>query len=210
MNEMIDGSTCPGNGCGENSKWGLVTSAIEQVLPLDDTAVRWGLKLFASSTSNTCLVTSGVEVAPALSTGATIATRIAATAPGSSTPTTAAVTAAGTYLASLSDGAPKFIVLVTDGVPTCGTAACDLMPNVANQCDDANAIAAVKSVHDTLGIPTFVVGIGIAPIGGGEATLSAMATNGGYPRAASPVYYPANTTADITASFMAIAATIAP
>jgi hypothetical protein len=41
-------------------------------------------------------------------------------------------------------------------------------------CDDANAIAAVKNVHDNLSVPTFVVGIGTAT-GGGDATLTAMA-----------------------------------
>ena len=120
------------------------------------------------------------------------------------------MTAAGNYLSSLADGAPKVIILVTDGIPTCGIADCDPAADIVNQCDDANAIAAVKLVHDALGIPTFVVGIGIAPTGGGETTLSAMAVNGGYPRPASPVYYPVNSSADITSAFMAITATIAP
>jgi len=60
----------------------------------------------------------------------------------------------------------------------------------------------VKTVHD-MGIPTFVLGIGTSS-SPGDGTLSQMAVNGGYPRAASPSYYPIDSASDLTAAFASI------
>lgn len=204
MAQTIDGMSCDGGLCGENSKWSLLTAAIEQALPMQGDSVRWGLKLFPHGNTQSCPVAEGTDIAPALSSPTAIDTLLGVTAPTGSTPTTAALMSAGRYLSGLNDGAPKFILLATDGVPTCGNAAC--AAGGAAQCDDANAIAAVQAVHDVLGIPTFVVGIG-TDIGGGESTLQQMAVAGGFPRAASPSYYPVASTADLTAAFQMIAAT---
>ena len=90
---------------------------------------------------------------------------------------------------------------------SCGTSACPVGSNLtANSCDDANAIAMVKTVHDQ-GIPVFVLGIGTsgAP---GDSTLSQMAINGGYPRNASPAYYPVDSGASLAATLGTITATI--
>ncbi len=76
-----------------------------------------------------------------------------------------------------------------------------------NQCDDANAIAAVKTVHDTDGIPTFVLGIGTAN-SPGDSTLSQMAVNGGFPRNDTPSYYPIGSADDLTQAFMSITQTV--
>jgi len=98
---------------------------------------------------------------------------------------------AAAYLKTLNDSNPKFILLATDGVPTCGTAACAAGVNdsgMPNQCDDANAIAMVKTVHD-MGYPTFVLGIGTSKAPG-DGTLSQMAVNGGYPRNGTPQLVP--------------------
>jgi hypothetical protein len=181
---------CPG-GCGANSKWSIATATVDAFLPTTETKVNWGLKMFASNTNNACAVSTLVEVAPAAMNAATIEARLAATLPGSQTPTTAALTNAASYLMSLNVPNPRFVLLVTDGVPGCGTSMCppgtegSLTPNT---CDEANAIAAVESLHD-MGIPVFVLGIGTAN-SPGDPTLSAMAINGGFPRNASPAYYP--------------------
>jgi hypothetical protein len=203
MKDKIDGTTCNG-GCGADSKWTQMTDALNLFTPTVEGSVNWGLKLFGSSSSG-CDVTGSAEVAPKIMNAAAIKTSIGKTTPGSSTPTTAAVTKAAAYLAGVNDSNPKFILLATDGMPTCGSAACapGTVTGNQNQCDDANAIAAVKSVHDSMGIDTFVIGIGTAN-GGGDATLTAMAQAGGHPRSATPAYYSVQSAAELTDAFKAI------
>lgn len=211
MNEDLDGNTCMGNaGCGANSKWSIATMTLASYLPTVETTVNWGLKLFASPTGNSCSVSNGADVAPKTMNAAAITQRLSQTTAGSSTPTTAAMNAAATYLKGLNDGNPKFILLATDGIPTCGMSMCAAGVNTGgstNQCDDANAIAAVKSVHDNDGIPTFVLGIGTAN-SPGDGTLSQMAVNGGFPRNGTPSYYPIGSADDLTQAFQSITQTV--
>ncbi len=118
MQEDLDGKTCTGNaGCGANSKWSVATTTLAAYLPMVETTVNWGLKLFASATSNACTVSNGADVAPARMNAAAVNARLGMTTPGSQTPTTAAVMAAAAYLKGLNDGNPKFILLATDGFP---------------------------------------------------------------------------------------------
>jgi hypothetical protein len=205
MNDGVDGTSCAG-GCGASSKWALLTAELGSVLSSNDTALSWGLELFASN--DACGV-SGVDVAPQLSNGATIATKLSLTSAASSTPTTAAITAAAAYLSKLTDGARKYIVLVTDGAPTCGASPCPLgSGNMTNECDDANAIAAVKHAYSDLGIPTFVLGVGAAGVA--EVTLTQLALEGGAPGAAAPFYYPVGSAGELSAAFATIVAIAAP
>jgi len=211
MNDDLNDQPCMA-GC--TSKWTTAVTTLTSYLPTV-TTVNWGLKLFASTSggggNSSCNVSMGTEVAPAANNATAIINRLNMTTAGSSTPTTAAMTAAAAYLKTLNDGNPKFILLATDGIPTCGKDACAAGVNTGggsmNQCDDANAIAAVKTVHDTDGIPTFVLGIGTAN-SPGDSTLSQMAVNGGFPRNDTPQYYPIGSAADLTQAFMAITQTV--
>jgi hypothetical protein len=203
MSEDLSGMTCTGTaGCGANSKWSVATTTLNGFLPTVETTVNWGLKLFGSSTQ--CVVSDQTEVAPMPMNAAAIMARLGQTMPGSSTPTTLAMMAAATYLKSLTDPNPKFILLATDGIPTCGSSTCVAGANAGGTtvCDDANAIAAVKAAAD-MGISTFVLGIGTAN-SPGDSTLSMMAINGGYPRNATPAYYPVGSAQDLSAAFMTI------
>jgi len=205
MNDQIDGTACKG-GCGANSKWTQMTQALEAFIPTVQDSVNWGLKLFASPSNGSCGVGNDAEVKPVTKNAAAIMAAIGGTSAGSSTPTTAAETAAAAYLKGLDDGFPKYILLATDGIPTCGSSMCAPGVNTggsATSCDDANAIAAVKTVHDAMGIPTFVIGIGTST-GGGDATLTAMAQAGGFPRAGTPSYYSVQSATELTAAFQAI------
>ena len=191
-----------GRNCGNNmpgcSKWDQTTAAINTVVG-QSSGINWGLKLFAND--NNCGVNPGAAVPVGPGTAAAIAAAIAATGPGGSTPTAAAVTTAGAYMATLTDANPKFILLATDGQPTCAGGA-------GNGADDAAAIKSVLDVFNgTPGFPTFVVGVATGP--GPDATLSQMAVNGGHPRvanptAAMPAYYPVSTTADLIMALDAI------
>ena len=208
MNDDLNDQPCMA-GC--TSKWTTAVQTLTSYLPTVQSSVNWGLKLFATATNNnTCNVSNGPEVAPAANNAMAIINRLNMTTAGSSTPTTAAMKAASAYLKTLNDGNPKFILLATDGIPTCGTAACAAGVNTGggtNQCDDANAIAAVKTVHDTDGIPTFVLGIGTAN-SPGDSTLSQMAVNGGFPRNDTPQYYPIGSADDLTQAFQSITQTV--
>src|SRR5262245_54403242 len=50
MNEDSNNMSCT-NGCGANSKWALLTPALNQVVMDTQTDVNWGLKLFADTDS---------------------------------------------------------------------------------------------------------------------------------------------------------------
>jgi hypothetical protein len=207
MNDDLNDQPCMA-GC--TSKWTTAVQTLTSYLPTVETTVNWGLKLFASG-SQSCSVNAGAEVPPAASNATAIINRLNRTTAGSATPTTAALMAAAAYLKGLNDGNPKFILLATDGIPTCGTSMCAAGVNTGggspNQCDDANAIAAVKAVHDTDGISTFVLGIGTAN-SPGDGTLSAMATAGGFPRNDTPAYFPIGSADDLTQAFMSITQTV--
>jgi hypothetical protein len=220
MAQKIDGTTCNGTGaggrgggaggrgggmmgggigdCGPDSKWTQMTTALKDFLPIVETTVNWGIMYFGNGSTNSgtdsCTVYSTAQVPPGTMNAGAISTSINATKPATATPTTAAVTAAAKYLAGLDDGNPKFILLATDGLPTCGSG--------GSSADDTNAIAAVKAAK-AMGIPTFVIGIGTA-MGGGDATLTSMATEGGFPRAGTPAYYSVTSANDLKDAFSMI------
>jgi hypothetical protein len=114
------------------------------------------------------------------------------------TPTRAAEANAATYMSTLPDASPKFILLATDGVPTCSAAGTGGTTGGAQTEDMAGAVAAVQAAY-TAGLPTFVVGIAT---GGGTAdtTLSNMATAGGLAHAGTPSYYPVTSATDLAAA----------
>ena len=200
MDEDSTGASCKG-GCGANSKWTQMTTAINQVVSSTQAKVRWGLKLFASTGgSGACTVDGNAEVPVGPMNASAIAAAIASTMPGSSTPTRAAETQAATYLTGVTEPNPKYILLATDGLPNCKAG------GGASDKDDTAAIAAVATVAG-MGIPTFV--IGIATNGTADGTLNMMAVNGGHPRAATPAYYPVATTSDLTAALMEIQSMVA-
>lgn len=197
MADDINDKTCAG-GCGANSKWSLMTAAINQAVAASETKIKWGLKFFGNDNGTTCGVTANAAVDPGLMNAAAIAAAIGNTAPATSTPTTAAEKSAGQYLATLTDQNPKFVLLATDGQPTCGSGG-------ATAADDANAIASVMSVA-TMGYQTFVVGIATTGMGMADMTLNAMATAGGRPQTGASKYYPVANAADLVAAIEAIQA----
>ena len=207
MNDDITGNTCLGDGgvssmstpgaCGARSKWALVTTSLNQVVAQTDASVNWGLKFFPDVGNNACAASGAPAVSIGPANGTAIADAIASqtTAEGAvkgsnGTPTNAGEASAAAYLSTLTTVNPKFILLATDGLPTCASA-------VATQEDSLGAITAVQ-VASTAGISTFVVGIATAGFTADE-TLSQMAIAGGYPRVGSPSYYPASTTQELTA-----------
>jgi hypothetical protein len=181
-------ATCP-------SKWNQATAAVTTAVMSSETTIRWGLKLFSTS-GNGCTVNNGAQVPIALNNATAIANALNAANPGGSTPTTAAVTNGGNYLNTLTTMNPRFMVLVTDGQPTCAN-------GNGNGADDAAAIMAVAT-QTARGYGTFVVGIATNGNTGADQTLSMMSTNGGHPRAGTPNYYVVNNTAELVTALNAI------
>ena len=187
MANEADGTTCSG-GCGATSKWVQVTNAIDKVVAQTQANVNWGIKLFATSMDG-CDVSDGVEVAVGPMNGAAITSLIAASTPGSRTPTQQAEAAGAAYLATLTDKRPKYLLLATDGLPNCG-------PNATTPTDD-NSVGAEQAVADAhaAGFPTFVIGIGETMA---EATLTRLALRGGVPQAGgATAFYQVSDTAQL-------------
>ncbi len=213
MNESYDGMSCGAGGmggraggmtnCGPDSKWAKVVPAITQVVSETQTDVNWGLKFFPQMTAgagmDACAVNNTAEVPIGPSNGAAIQTAIMGSTQANGgvvtgyngTPTRNAANGAVGYMQSLTDANPKFILLATDGAPTCAEA------GTTNA--SPGAIAAVEAAK-TAGFPTFVVGIATANSAEADATLSGMATAGGLPRAATPTYYPVTNADDLAAA----------
>ncbi len=204
MSEDISGATCNDGGlggganCGATSKWALMVPAINQVVRETEADVNWGLKFFPDSTTNSC----DVSTTPAVPVGAASAGAIASAIMASTsanggvmtgynnTPTRSGMVGATTYLQSVTTTNPKFILLATDGVPTCSA----LGPGGM---DDTASEAAVAAAN-TAGFKTFVVGI--ATGGSTDLTLSRLANAGGLPRQGTPTYYSVSTAADLVAA----------
>jgi hypothetical protein len=186
MANQPDDTACPKGGGACETKWADTTTAIDMVVTPTQATIRWGLDYFPKG--NECAVNAGADVAIAPNNGTPITTSIAGTAPGGRTPTRTAIMAAATYLNSLTDTNPKYILLATDGEPNCTPGA----KNTSDP-DDAGAEAAVLAVA-MAGIPVYVVGVGNT---GAVDTLNQLAVNGGRPQAGMTKYYPVNNTADL-------------
>jgi hypothetical protein len=152
------GTSCTG-GCGGSSKWALLTTAVEKLV-VGIGSVNWGLMFFG--TDDAC----GVNPAPVVpvsdnpASAMSIFSALGAQTPGGEAPTTAAVSAAVQYLVSVSDGSPKYLLLVTDGKSGCSSD-----PEAANFSFPTFVLAAVAP-SDTTAI----------------AALNQMAVNGGEPQ----------------------------
>ena len=182
--------------CGANSRWNQVTNALNMVVPMTDTMVNWGLKFFGSN--NTCAVNATPDVPVGPGSGAMIMTRIAATRTGSPTPTRNGMNAAAAYMATLTDTNPKYLLLATDGEPTCNP---DVPASQMNDPDSDGAKAAVTAALN-MGFKTFVVGIGDTM---GATTLNEMAINGGVPQTGGATsFYQVTDTASLVATLQTI------
>jgi len=118
MNDPPDGAPS-----GTGSKWSLVVPGIDQVIMATSASVSWGLKVFPEGDGSACVagsVTSMIPVPIAPMNATPVVNGVMATTPqGNGTPTGDAINAAVTYLKTLTDMNPKFILLATDGEPSC-------------------------------------------------------------------------------------------
>jgi hypothetical protein len=191
LDKSLSMNDSPGSGTG--SKWVQMTAAINQVVADPALTAWWGLKFFGDGTG-LCGVGAGAAVAPAAGSAPAIATAIAANMPATSTPTRPALTAAGAYLRGLTDPNPKYIILATDGLPTCAAGSTN------TQATDAPGAEQAVSDQLTAGTKTYVIGIATSGDATATATLTQMAANGG---TGSP-YFPVSNTADLVTALSTI------
>ncbi len=168
------GGSANGNGnCGSSSKWAQVIAALGPVVMQTQTTVNWGL-IFLGSEPTTCGAATSpvVPITPSSSYAPIEAALSGEKFTGMiGTPTAAVLNSAVTYMQSLTEPNPKYLLLATDGEPNCGTGG-------VNVADDTGAVSAVTAAA-TAGFPTFVVGIATATDAAATNALNAMATAGG-------------------------------
>ena len=166
---------------GEATKWGVVIPSLKNVIQASRPDMSWGLKLFPQD-GGECVnasLTSFIDIPVAVGNhAAVIAAAQAALPVGDGTPTGAAIAVAADHLKSITDTKRKFILLVTDGQPSCTGRVGNISLNTGDpaRMDSVNAVtAALQS-----GYPTFVIGI-TTTVQNDVNTLNALATAGGEP-----------------------------
>jgi von Willebrand factor type A domain-containing protein len=180
------------------------------VLTETNAAVSWGMKLFPEGQdTDSCApetITDTIVVPIAASNAPAVVAAIGTTTPdGDGTPTGDAIRAATRYLAGLQTADPRYIVLATDGEPSCSPS--------GEGGDDARPYA-VSAVSDALkqGVAVFVVGVATGKDSATKA-LNDMAVAGGMPRSdGNPLatrYYLANTQSELVAALRSITSQVA-
>jgi hypothetical protein len=184
-----------------NNRWVETTTAIRDILTQTEGKIFWGLKNFPTPAG--CMVLPNVEVPVGMS-GTPVANNIAMTMPNSpafpGTPTSLAIDISTTYMRTLTSKNPKYLVLATDGEPSC--------PQGAGQAEvEAMTIGSITGAK-AAGFDTFVVGIATAGTNA-DKVLNDMATAGGRPRAAMPLYYPVANRKDLVDALTQITQVVA-
>lgn len=179
MRQMVEGSL--------NDRWTETTAALDEILMSTNAAVSWGLKMFPSTQK--CEVVLEPEVAVAAMNYPAIGGKIKETLPNmdaGGTPTGLAVRNATAHLKTLTTKNPKYIVLATDGEPTCKD-------------------QPVQAITDAVGAGFRVFVVGIATAGtGAHRQLNEMAVAGGEARVGDPQYYAVANKADLVAALTQI------
>jgi Mg-chelatase subunit ChlD len=171
----------PSGSSGSDSKWSLVVPAVNEVVTTTNASISWGLKAFPEGEGEECIaesVTSAVPVAIAPDNAAAVTMQVTALTPeGNGTPTGDAVKAAVSYLKGLTTPNPKFILLATDGEPSCA--------GTSEGGTNARTYA-VQAVADaaSAGIKTVVVGVATTKSSATQA-LNDMAVAGQMPQESS-------------------------
>src|SRR6185312_10420666 len=110
-------STRNGSGCGTNSKWSQMVSAVSGVVTSTDKQINWGLKFFSDNNPANRPHAPGLAVASG--TGMSIANTLQMTTANGNTHTRDAVTTGAAYLAGVKDSILMYVLLATDGLPNC-------------------------------------------------------------------------------------------
>ena len=197
MADGWDDQPCEGGGgCGVSSKWSQALGAVTAIVGATDSNINWGLAFYGVSACGTTS-TPYVPVGPMSSQA--ISSAFAANQPATGNPIETAIGDAATYMLTLTDPNPKYLVLVTDGLPNC-------MPgDTSTTADDSLGAEAAILQAKMAGVPTFVVGLATSSDATVSATLDQMAQGGGEAQAGgSSSYFAATDSASLAAALTAI------
>lgn len=100
---------------------------------------------------------------------------------------------------------PNFVILLTDGVPTCPAGG----GTTENQADNTRTLQAIQSLYAS-GIDTFVIGLGEDVNSSNPALLNQMADAGGRARPGGTRYYAANSLGELEQAFDQIGEVVIP
>jgi len=166
----------------EPARWNEFLSAITAVIGANNDSVDWGLYTFPQDGpacgAGTLSSAIDVEIAP-LSAVHVVAHMVASGTGASGTPIAAAIDTAAAHMLARTTQNPRFLMLVTDGAPTCAGTADPLTADRIQA--QADAVAAITRA-DVAGVPTLV----LAPsstAGEDAEALNALAEAGRYPHA---------------------------
>jgi hypothetical protein len=169
----------PDGASDSTAKWDLVVPAVNQVIMSTDATISWGLKSFPEGEGEECeanSVTNKIDVELAAMNAAKVTGAISmTTAEGNGTPTGDAVLQGLKYLQTLPDENPKYMLLATDGEPSCP----DGSDNARKHAVDSIGMAAAAGVH------TFVLGVATTKKSA-TSVLNDMAVAGGEPQSSDP------------------------
>jgi len=193
------------------SRWQGIVPILNQTVADTEASVAWGLKTFPEAEDNECeesSVTSVIDVPIAPANGARVVAAVNATEPtGDGTPTGPALAAAATYLAGRTTDHQQFILLATDGQPSCSL---DWDKGGDEASDDAERAAGTALAA---GFPVFVIGVlDEDPSDSTVETLNAIARAGGKPRGIDGDehrFYLASSQAELTRSLTEITGQVA-
>jgi hypothetical protein len=151
-------------GTGHPSKWSQLIPALTTTVGAADPTISWGLKAFPEDGSecagNTVSNTIDLSITP--KNAGALATALGAVTPnGNGTPTGAAIRIAVSYLQQLSttDDSRKYILLATDGQPSCYGNAGALTKNPSGSALAHDDSVAAVTAAAMAGFHTFVVGV---------------------------------------------------
>lgn len=143
----------PTGGTTATSKWDQVVPGMNEAIRRTHESVFWGLKSFPEGSGSECAasgVTSAIDVPMGLMNAAAMTNAITVMTPeGNGTPTGDAIKQAVAYLKSLTSSNRRYILLATDGEPSCPSPT------------ETARTYAVQAVTDAAaaGFHTFVVGV---------------------------------------------------
>jgi len=195
------------------SKWELTAAPLGEALIATSPDIAWGLKVFPENGGevlDACAagsVTGAIDFAPADDSADIVATAIRAQVPdGPGTPTGDAVLRTVEFLTARATLRPKYILLVTDGAPSCSYVTETTSGMEGTDQARFHAIDAITSAY-LAGIPTFVVGI--APSSASAVdTMNGMADAGGMPppdaNPTSPRFYQVDAEGELAAAIASI------
>jgi hypothetical protein len=193
------GSMADPVGNSTQAKWDALRMAVEALLAKYPDAVQWGLSIFPQPLGDADSCSPGaIDVPIGPGNGTKIAAKlnaiIASTLSGSTpTPETLGAIQAARALSDTKND--NYILLVTDGVPTCAPAS-----------GVATTISALYA--QTPSVRTFVVGIG-NETESNPTLLDEWAVAGHTARSGTPKYYQVNTLTDLTGSIDTILGAVA-